>query len=528
MDVTVITQPLGAYLPNLLGALVVLIVGWLIAVIVSSVLRGALRRTNMDDRLARSLAGGDAARPINAAEWISRAAYYLILLFVLVAFFQVLGLTVITDPLNRLLVQVFQFLPRLAGAAILLLIAWVVATVLRLLVTRGLQAARVDERIGRQAAAQPAAAPGEPARATSPSVPLSRTLGDVVYWLVFLLFLPLILSALELQGLLGPVQTLLDRVLGFLPNLFAAGLILVIGWFIARIVQQVVTNLTAAIGVDQLSQRVGLGNVLGQQRLSSLLGLIVYILILIPVLIAALDALQLTAITLPASAMLNQILSAIPAIFSAALVLVIAYVVGRVVAGLVTNLLTSIGFNSLPARLGLGQLSPPPATIPGATAAVAGQPTPARVAGSLVMVGIMLFAAIQALRLLGFVVLADLVTQFTELLGRVILGLILFAIGLYLANVAARAVRASGAANAGLLARVAQAAILVLAGAIALREMGLANEIINLAFGLLLGAIAVAAALAFGLGGRESASRLVEQWRRSLESERPGPGAPPV
>jgi hypothetical protein len=80
-------------------------------------------------------------------------------------------------------------------------------------------------------------------------------------------------------------------------------------------------------------------------------------------------------------------------------------------------------------------------------------------------------------------------------------------------------VQASGVAQSGLLAVAARVSILVLAGAMALRQMGLANEIINLAFGLLLGAIAVAMALAFGLGGRELAARELEEWRQSVKSK---------
>ncbi len=253
---------------------------------------------------------------------------------------------------------------------------------------------------------------------------------------------------------------------------------------------------------------MGLAPVLGEQRLSGLLGLVVYVLILIPVLIAAFNALALEAITRPASNMLNAILEAIPAIFAATLVVVIAYVVGRVAAGLITNLLTGVGFNVVLTRLGLGK---EPAE---------GERTPSEIVGYLVLVAIMLFAAIEASRLLGFVLLADLVAQFTAFAGQVILGLIIFAIGLYLANLAAKTVRASGVAQAGLLAMAARVSILALAGAMALRQMGLANEIINLAFGLLLGAIAVAVALAFGLGGRELAARELEEWLQSVKSKK--------
>jgi len=493
-----ITQLVGAYIPNLIGALAILVIGWLVALVVSAIVRGALRRTEVDNRLARWILGEEKAEAVEVERWIAKGVYYLIMLFVLIAFFQALGLTIITEPLNQLLIQVFQYAPRLLGAGLLLLIAWIVASALKLVVSRALRVAKLDERLGSLADLK-----------EEERLPLAQTLGDAVYWLVFLLFLPAVLSALALEGLLQPVQSMIDKVLGFLPNLFAAGLILGVGWFIARIVQRIVANLLVAVGADGLSEEVGLAPVLGKQRLSGLLGLVVYVLVLIPVLIAALNALALEAITRPASNMLNTILGALPAIFAAGLVVMIAYVVGRVVAGLITNLLTAAGFNAVLARLGLGK---EPAE---------GERTSSEIVGYLVLVGIMLFATIEASRLLGFVLLAGLVTQFTVFVGRVILGLIIFAIGLYLANLASRTVQASGAAQAGLLALAARVSILVLAGAMALRQMGLANEIINMAFGLLLGAIAVAVAVAFGLGGREIAARELEEWLQSVKSKKP-------
>lgn len=128
----------------------------------------------------------------------------------------------------------------------------------------------------------------------------------------------------------------------------------------------------------------------------------------------------------------------------------------------------------------------------------------------------MLFASIEAAHVVGFLVLEDLLTQFNIFAAQVIVDLIIFAIGLHQSNVAARAVRDSDAAQSNLLALAACVSILVLAGAMALRQMGLASDIINLAFGLLLGAVAVAAALAFGFGGREAAGREVDNWLNSL------------
>ncbi len=481
---------------RLIAALLILIVGWLVALIVASVVRGIMQRTGADERLNQWLED-EEGKKLDVAQWISKGVYYLVLLFVLVAFFQVLGLTLITQPLNRLLVRVFEYAPRLIGAGLLLLVAWVVANVLKFIVAKGLRAARIDELLKDKVGIEP-----------EKTAPLSEGIAEVVYWLVFLFFLPAILDALALGGLLAPVQQMVESILTFLPNIFAAAIILVIGWFGARIVQRIVTGLLAAAGVDAFSERAGISKALGKQTLSELLGLLVYVLILIPVLTAALDALALEAITRPAINVLNMVLQAMLAVFAAAIVLAVSFAVGRVVAQLVTSLLEGAGFDKILVKLGVAKQEP-----------AEGERRPSEVVGLLVMVGIMLLATIESLRLLGFGVAADLVASFTVLVARVILGVVILGIGIYLANLASKTIRESGAAQAGVMAMAARVAILFLAGAIALREMGLANEIIVLAFGLLVGAAAVAVALAFGLGARDTAGRLVEEWLASLKSE---------
>jgi len=485
---------LGGNLPALLAALAVLVVGWLLAFVVAAVVRSIMKRTQLDDRLALWL-GDDDTLPHNAFErWIPRLVYYLVLLFVLVAFLQTLGLAIVTEPLNALLSEIFEFAPRIAGAAALLTAAWIIGTVLRLAVSRILQASNFEDRLGSAAALD-----------ASRQVSIAKTLGDSIYWLIFLLFLPAVLDTLNLQGLLAPVQTMMDRVLGFLPNLFAAALIAAVGWFIARILQQIVSNLLSALGVDSLGENLGLGSLLGERRLSSVVGLIVYILILIPVFLAGLDALQLRAITQPASNMLDAILQAIPLVFAAGLLLFIAYIVGRVVAGLITNLLAGIGFDHLLGQMGVGRTAEP------------GERSASEIFGYLVQVSIVLFASVEASRLLGFDVLANLVAQFLVFASQVALGLVIFAIGMYLANLAARVIQSSDAAQANMLALAARISILTLAGAMAMSQMGLASDIINLAFGIILGAIALSIALAFGIGGREVAARQLEDWKRQWD-----------
>jgi ABC-type polysaccharide transport system permease subunit len=156
-----------------------------------------------------------------------------------------------------------------------------------------------------------------------------------------LLFLLPILNALDLNQALQPVQSLITQIFSILPNILAAVLIAAVGWFVATIVRRIVTNLLATTGIDQLGTRVGLRRTTNGQSLSGIVGTIVYVLILIPIAIAALNALRIDAISVPAIAMLQQILNALPGIFTAALVLIVAYFLGQFVSDLVTSILTA-------------------------------------------------------------------------------------------------------------------------------------------------------------------------------------------
>jgi uncharacterized membrane protein YdjX (TVP38/TMEM64 family) len=195
------------YIPNLLGALAILILGWLIALVVSKIIQTLLHKTTLDDRVAKMIAGEEKAKKIEIEKGIAKGVFYLIMLFVIVAFFQTLGITLITEPLNRLLNQLFEFAPKLLGAGVLLLVAWVLATVLRQVVSRALGATKLDERLGKEAGVE-----------EEKKMPLTKSLGDAIFWLVLLLFLPGVLGALGMTDLLKPIQNMLNKVLEFLPK----------------------------------------------------------------------------------------------------------------------------------------------------------------------------------------------------------------------------------------------------------------------------------------------------------------------
>lgn len=488
-----------AYVPNLVGALAILIIGWIVAGLLARLARAGLAKTGLAGRVSKFATDVDPGDSKNIEVWFGKAVFFILMLFVLIGFFQALGLTPITQPISGFLNEIFEYLPRLIGPVVLILVAWVIAKFLRLAVRRGLESSRFGKLAGTD---------GDEDSAIGSSQ-LPQTAGEAVYWLTFLVFLPAILGSLELGGLLGPVRSVVGELLGYLPNLFAAGLILFVGWIVAKLVRKIITNVLASIGTDSLSERVGLQGALGKQKLSDLAGLVVYILILIPIIIAALNAMSLSAITQPASDMLQQILGALPGLFAATLLLVIAYVVAKIVSGLVSELLAGVGFDALPSRLG----------IRAASSEKAAGRTPSAIAGFVLMIAIMLFAVVEAFDLIGFEAVGDLVSVFLIFAGQVLLGLFIIGLGLYLARVVADAIRDSNLKNGVLLATTARIAILILAFAMGLGEMGLGDEIITLAFGLTLGAVAIALAIAFGIGGRDEAAKLVAKWSRGNSSD---------
>lgn len=513
-----------ADLARVIVPVVVLVVGFIVALILAAIVRRGLRRTKLDDRLVTKMVGKERAAGIDPAVMAGRVVYYTVLAITAVAFLQAIQLTAATEPLNRMLESLMAFIPNLIGAGAIALVAWMVALLVRASLSRAMSRWDLDGRVRREVSA-PAApestvelaaeraeaeatageAPGEGDMAPGEPAPLRQAVAEAGFWLVWLMFTPALLDALALTGLLVPVQELLNKALGFLPNIASAALIVGVGWLVARVIQRLVTSVLAGAGTDRLSKRVGLDRALGKSPLSSLIGLIVYIVVLIPVGVAALNALALDAVTQPASSMLEQLFAALPAIFGAALLIGVAYVAARLLYGVVHRLLEGLGFDSVLDKIGFTQEQ-------------LGARTPSQLIAGLAMVAVMYFAAIEAAQMLEFATFAGLGGEFAVLAGHILLGLVIFGVGLFLSKLAADAVEQSNVSQARVLSVGTRVAILTLAGAMALRQMGIADEIIELAFGLVLGAVAVATALAFGLGGREAASKTIEELRDRIQS----------
>jgi len=474
---------------KIVAAILILIVGYILARALESILRKFLTKNKFINEkiLPKFEKQGDT----RFAHIAGRSVFYILILFVLVAIFQVLGLTIITEPFNNFLNKISSYLPQLFGAVILLLVAWAVATVLKKMIIAILGKTKIDEKLQ------------EDVISGGKQIKLSTTIAELVYWGVFLLFLPAILTALSLSGLLSPVQNLVNILLSYLPNLFAAALVVCIGWVIARLVKNLVTLFFKSMKVDDLGKKAGFTAEENTKSLSELLGMIVYVLILIPVVISGLNILGIQSIAKPATDMLSIIFNFIPSLFSAFIILAFAYFIGKLVSDLVISILAKFNINRVLPLIGVKNAK---INLP-------------QIVGKLILIAIVLFAALESADVIGFSKLSALIQQFIIFATNILIGAVIIGFGLYIADLVAGVVRKSEMKNADVLALICKAGLLVLAVTMGLSQMGLATTIINYAFVLIVGAVAVAFAVAFGIGGRDIAAKKLDEMNEKLNKK---------
>ena len=384
--------------------------------------------------------------------------------------------------INPLLEVIGKYLPSFAGAVIVLVAGIFGARLVRRALQALLGKLEIDSRLE---------------KSTGQKVGVEALVSGLVYAVLVIFVLLLTLDILGIQGVLDPLKEMFSSIMGMLPNVVAAGLIGFLGYILAKMLSGIVGVLTKKL--DDAVTKVGLPEKFSP---SNLLKQLVFIFVFIPVLISALDTLKIEAISAPATRMVESLMGAVPNIIAAALVMGIAYVVGLFVTGFVASLLENLGVDSLPEKVGAEGLFT--------------KTKFSKLCGGVLFFFIMLGAAVTAAEKLGFEQVSVLLGQLLEFAGNVALSLVIIVVGNVIATAAAKALSKEN--EKSLVASIVRFAILGLVLAMGLRTLGVANEIVNLAFMLTLGALAVTVALAFGLGGREAAGKQMEYWLSKLRN----------
>lgn len=330
-------------------------------------------------------------------------------------------------------------------------------------------------------------------RAAASGESVGAALGRIVSLFIWLFGLVAILQALDLNSVIAPVQGLINSFVSFVPKVLGAGIIFFVGGMIAKIVRDIVETSLATVNFDKWANLGGAEAVTGNSAISKTIGTIVFIMIIVPVGIAALDVLSIPSITGPAKEMLEMVLSAVPLIIGASLLLGLGYVIARWVGRMIEEVLPGLGFDRSVEAIGI---------VPEGRSA-------AGIIATISQVAIMLFMAVAATRLLGFPELTNIVETVLEQGASVIFGAVLIAAGVILARVLRGLV--ATAAGEGVAPALVQWLTVGLFVFIGLKQMNIGGQIVDYAFAAIAVGVAVAFALAVGLGGREAASRKLNE-----------------
>ena len=363
------------------------------------------------------------------------------------------------------------------GAIVVLLLGFFIAGIVRRLVKKLMKKTTIDERLGSK---------------LNSSINIGDFVAKLCYYLVVILTLLVALDILGVGSVLEPLKEMVNKFVGYIPNVIGAGLIGFAGYMISTIVSEATGFLSERL--ENFGAKIGLDA--GSISLSKIVKQIVFILVFIPILIVALDTLKMDAVSKPASEMLGNMMNAIPGIIAAAIILGVTFIVGKYVVAIVTDLLKNLGLDSMANNMGMGS--------------IIGNRSLSSILGNVALFFIMFTGIIAAADKLQLGEVETILSNVMGIAGKVFFGLLILMLGTFISNIAVKAL-SEGEGN-GYMIPIVRFATLGIFLAFALHTMGIAESIVNLAFGLTLGAIAVAFALSFGLGGREAAGKQMDRF----------------
>ncbi|MGX7105237.1 mechanosensitive ion channel [Globicatella sanguinis] len=398
--------------------------------------------------------------------------------------------------INELFNKIYSALPGLLGAALLLVIALFMAFLTKKLTTKGLDKVEFDSKLQKWGMA----------KNDEESNIFIETIGSLVYFVTILLFTPFIFTGLNLSGVADPVIIMLDKFWDFIPNLLVSVMIIIIGSYLCKFIKKLSRNLFEGIDVDRWYRKL-----IGQQetaefvtetRLADVLSSIIYVLIYIPIITVALQILGVSTISDPIVSVLNQIVSVIPNVLAAVVLVIIGNFIAKLVADLIESMLKTSGIDKYSQYL----------NFKGETSILI-----SNVSAQIIQAVLMIFFLVEAISVLQLDVLNSIGNSIIAYLPAVVSSVIILAVGIIGGNVLATFLaKVSGSKLFGEFIRYG---VIIFAVFMTLDQLKFAQTIVNTSFTMLLGAFAVAFALAFGLGGRDFAAKQLEKADRALNNE---------
>ncbi len=389
--------------------------------------------------------------------------------------------------LNSLVVQI----PNWIYAVLMLVVAFVAATIVKSLVVKLLKALKAEEKLAKL---------GVKDASTGSSV---EFIAKLAYFVTFLLFLPGVLDKLGMNSVSQPITNMVNSFLAFIPKLVGAGIIIAVGVFLAKIIRDLLIALLRATKIDQLQAKAGI-LVTESSALSTIISNVVYGIILLVMITSALDALGISAISVPANNIVKSIFDMIPYVLGAIVIIAVGVFISNLVAKLLGSLLAGVGTDKLIEKM---------------TGTAPKKVVLSKLISSIVKYVLIVIFIVQGINVLQLPVLTEVGASIIGYMPAVISAVIIVAIGLFAANTAETAlVKKFPEAKASAL--VAKIAIYVLTAFLCLSQLNVANVIVETTFILLIAALCIAFAVAFGVGGRKFAETTLDKLEKKIDDNK--------
>lgn len=387
--------------------------------------------------------------------------------------------------------SILQQIPNVLYAVLLLVVAFVAATIVKNLVTNLLKAVKAENVLSKL---------GIQDTTTGSSIDF---VAKLAYFVTFLLFLPGVLDKLGMHSVSSPITSMVNNFLGFIPKIIGAAIILAVGLFVAKIIKELLVPVLKAIKVDMLQEKAGINNE-EAPTFSTVIANVLYGVIVLVVITAALDQLGIATISNPANEIVNAIFAAIPNVLEAIIIIAIGVFIAKLAAKLLQAVLAGVGADSLIEKI---------------TGNPAKNLVLSKAISAVVQYVLVIIFLVQGIYVLNLPVLTGIGTAIIGYMPAVLAAVIILAIGIFAANTAEAAlVKKFPEAKAGVL--VAKTAIYVLVAFLGLSQLGVANAIVETTFILIVAAVCVAFAIAFGIGGRQFAANSLDKLEKKMEEKK--------
>lgn len=306
------------------------------------------------------------------------------------------------------------------------------------------------------------------------------------------------------------LQDLSDRFLGAIPNVLAAILILILGFVVALLAQFIVVKLIKMLNLDEKVNKLGIKDE-DTGSTVSFIGKLVFAIVFLLFLPAVFSKLGMESVAAPISAMVTSFVNFIPNIIAAVILLAIGLLLAKLIGTLVATILNKVGADSFVER-----------TLPADKKSNGFSFS--KLIGSIVSVLIALFFMVEAFNALDLQVLknigAVIIAYIPSVIGAIAIALVAF----FLAQWAGQLLEKQ--MGKGLVPTLVKGLIYGVASFMILEQLGLANQIVTKSFTYLILGLALAFALAFGLGGRDFAARSLKKMEDSVEGTPSAPNGP--